>query len=232
MRFGETRLDSGRGLSGVSREVAGGDDLLEHLFGVAPEFGAAVGDVAVAGDHAIVRDAVAVPSGAFGEAVEKHRLKAVDGGGEFGLGRFLGFKLVPKRAEFASLVGREQAEDAIGGFRFALVLTDHRGGVVGEGIAGVDFDEVVKDDHFEDAKNVEVGDVGVLGEDDDAEAERPGVLGVVFGAAALGVDGLPENLLQPIAFGDELNLADEPGGGRLGCIHGLRTGATARVQMA
>ncbi len=49
-------------------------------------------------------------------------------------------------------------------------------------------------------------DIRVLGEDDHAEAEMPGVLGVVFGAAALGVERLPEDFLQLIALGDELDL--------------------------
>ena len=212
--------------------MAGGHDVFEHFFGVAPEFGAAVGDVAIAGDDAIVSDAVAVPRGTLGETVEKHRLEAVDSGGELRFGRLFFFKFVPERAELAGLIDGEEAEDAIGGEGFALVLAGHRGGIVSKGVAGVDFDEVVKYHHFEDAQDVEVRDVGVLGEDDDAKAKRPGMFGVVFGSAALRVEGLAEDFLQPIALGDELNLADEAAGGGFGCIHGVRTGARAWVQIS
>jgi hypothetical protein len=41
----------------------------------------------------------------------------------------------------------------------------------------------VDDEHFQYAKDIEIGDVGMFGEDDDAETQVPGMLGVVFGAA-------------------------------------------------
>lgn len=196
--------------------MTGGDDVVEHLFGEVPELGAAIGDVPVARDDAIVGDAMAGPGGAVGAAVQKHGLEAIDGGGEFGFGGLSGFELIPECAELARLIFGQQAEDAVGGTRFAFVLIGHRGGVVGEGVAGVDFDEVVDDDHLQDAKDVEGRDVGVFGQDDHTKAEMPGVFGVVFVATAASVERLPEDLLQPVAFDDEFDLAFESQGGGLG----------------
>ena len=78
----------------------------------------------------------------------------------------------------------------------------------------------MEDDHFQGAQDVEAGNVGVLGESDDEEAERPGMLGVVLGAAADGVHRLAEDVLQLVGLDDEGDLAGEAGGGRL--AHGLR----------
>jgi hypothetical protein len=42
------------------------------------------------------------------------------------------------------------------------------------------------------------------------------MLGVIFGAVAVGVDRLADNVLQPVTFDDELDLAGEPDSGRIG----------------
>ena len=218
-------LKAGATLGGGG-EMAGVDEFLDQFLCVMPESDRAVGDVAVAGDDAVVGDAVFFPTAALHAAVEQHRLEAVAGGGEFGLGRFLRLEFVPQPAKLARLVGGQQAEDAVGGDRLALVLVDHRGVVVGERVAGVDFDEIVDDEHFQDVEDVEARPVGVLGEHDDAEAEMPRMLGVVLGAAALGVERLAEDFLQLVALGDEPDLADEAGGGGFGGTFGRRSHET------
>lgn len=132
-------------------EVAGGDGVADEGLGEIPEGGGAGGDVGVAGEDAVGGDTMALPGGALGVGVEQHGVEAVAGGGETGLGGGAGLELVPEGAELDGLVGGEEAEDAVGGEALAGVLINHAGGVVGEGVAGVDFDEVVDEEHFENA---------------------------------------------------------------------------------
>ncbi len=199
--------------------MTGGDGVAEELVDGGAERGGAFGDRRAAAAGLRVVDAVGAPTAALGAGVEEHGLETVAGVGEFRLGRGARFKLIPQCAEFAGLVGGEEAEDAVGGAGFAVVLVDDGGGVVGEGVAGVDFHEVVDEAHLEDAENVEVRDVGVFGEHHDAEAESPGVLGVVLGATALGVDRLAEDFLQLVALDDEGDLLGEALGGGGGSDH-------------
>ena len=196
------------GLPG-GREMAGGDGLAEQLLDGCPEDGGAIGDGSVTALGLFVGDVVLAPTAALGAGVEQHGLEAVAGVGEFRFGRGARFKLIPQGAELAGLIARQEAEDAVGGAGFAVVLVDHGGGVVGERVAGVDFNEVVNEPHFEDAQDIEVRDVCMLGEDHDAQAEGPRVFGVVFGAAAPRVDRLAENFLQLVALGDEGDLLGE-----------------------
>ena len=181
----------------------------DHSLSVGPEIGAALGDMGVAGENAVGGDAVFFPRGAFGRAIQQHRVKAVHGGGEFSFGGLAGFKLIPERAELGGLTGRQEPQNAVSGEALARVLVSHVFRVVGERVAGVDFDEVVDDHHLERAEHVEVRDVGVLGEGDHQQTETPGVFGVVFGATADGVHRLPENIFELIDLDDEGDLARE-----------------------
>ncbi len=218
--------ERGRGLSrrwgaigGSGSEVTGRDDLAQHLLGVAPEFRATVGDLMIACHHAIMRDAVTLPGRALRATVEQHGLKPIDGRGELGFGSRLRLELIPEGAKGTRLVRRQQAEDAGGRDGFAFVLVRHGRDIVGEGVAGIDFHEIVDDEHFQHAKDIEIGDVRMFRKDDDAETEVPGVLGVVFGSAALRVDRLAKNFLQFVALGNELDLMREAlgsGGKRVG----------------
>lgn len=201
--------------------MAGGDGIAQHLVDGGREPDRAIGDGRGAGLGLREADAVFSPTAALGAGVEKHRLKTVAGVSKFCFGCGAGFELVPERAEFAGLIDGEQTENAIGGAGFAVVLARHRGGVVGKGVAGVDFDEVVDEAHLQHAKHIEVRDIGVFGEDHDAEAKRPRVLGVIFGAAARNVDGLAEDFLQFITLSDEGDLLRKPSD-RMIAAHGLR----------
>ena len=128
-------------------------------------------------------------------------------------------EFVPEGAELSGLIGRQQAEDAGGGHGFARMLVGHVFRVVGEGVASVDLHEVVDQHHLQDVQDVERLVVGVLGEHDDHQREVPGMLGAVLGAAALGQDGLPEDLFQLVDLGDEGDLAAETfGGGEVGGV--------------
>lgn len=196
------------GLPG-GREMAGGDGFAEQLLDGCPEDGGAIGDGGVTALGLIVGDVVLAPTAAVRAGVEQHGLEAVAGVGEFRFGCGARFELIPEGAELAGLIVRQEAEDAVGGAGFAIVLVDHGGGVVGEGVAGVDFNKVMNETHFEDAQDVEVRDVCMLREDHDAQAESPRVFGVVFGAATLRVDCLAENFLQLVALGDEGDLLGE-----------------------
>lgn len=133
----------------------------------------------------------------------------------------LRFEFIPEHAELVSLVGWQKSEDAIGREAFAGVLVNLTHGIVAKGVTGIDLHEVVNDDHFQNAQDVELGRVRVFGENDDAKAEVPGVFGVVFSAAALSVQGLPEDLFQFVALSDEFNLANKAiGAGVLMISHG------------
>jgi hypothetical protein len=129
----------------------------------------------------------------------------------------------------AAWSGGSRPKMRVGGLRLALVLVGHVFRVVGEGVAGVDFHEVVDEHHLEDAQHVERLVVGMLGEHDDHEREMPGVLGAVLGAAALGDDGLAEDLLQLVHLDDEGDLAAEAFGG---VVHGWSKGVSSRTQRA
>src|SRR4051812_9224929 len=99
------------------------DYILQHFFRVAPERIAAVGDMLITRDDAVVCYTMLVPSRALRAAVEQHRLKAIDRGGEFRLGGLFLLELVPQRAKFLRLIGREQTKDPFrrDGLAFMLV---------------------------------------------------------------------------------------------------------------
>ena len=155
------------------RKIALGDGFGDHFLRVVPECGGTFGDVPIACEDAVARDPVAFPRAAFADEIEQHGLQAVEGVGELGFRRLAHFKFVPEGAEFGSLVGGEQGEYAVGGASLAFVLVGHAGGVVGESIADIYLDEIVKEHHFQNAEEVDVRHVAVLGENDDEEREVP-----------------------------------------------------------
>lgn len=100
-------------------------------------------------------------------------MKAIHGGGEFSLGSLAGLKLIPERAKFGGLSGRQEAEDAIGGEALPGVLIGHIFRIVSKGVSGIDFDQIMNDYHLKYPEEIEVRDVGVLCEGDDEQAEPP-----------------------------------------------------------
>ena len=150
-----------------------GDRVVDHLQGVGPESGGTGGDVLVAGDHPVVGHTVFLSGVTVGQAIQQHGVKAIAGGGKFGLGRRPGLELVPESAEFSILVGWEEAEDTVGGHGFAGMLVDHVFRVVGKGISRVDFDQIVDQYHFQHAQHVEGLVDRMFGQGDDHERKMP-----------------------------------------------------------
>ena len=194
--------------------MAGVDGVVDHPHRIFPEGLRTVSHVGVAGEHAIMCYTVLLPGVTFRETVKQHRMKPVAGGGKSCLGSFLFFKLVPQCAEFDALIGRQEAENARGRLCFAFMLVSHVFGVVRKRVPGVDFNEIVDQNHLEDTQDVERLVVRMLGEHNDHEREMPRVLRAVLGAPALSDERLAENLLQLVDLRDEPDLAAETFSGR------------------
>ena len=67
---------------------------------------------------------------------------------------------------------------------------------------------VVNQHHFHHPEHVD-GHVAVFGERHHKQAQRPGMLGVVLRSAAVGVQRLPDDVLEPVALDEERHLASE-----------------------
>jgi hypothetical protein len=78
-----------------------------------------------------------------------------------------------RAAELRRLVGRQQTENPVRRDGLALVLLRHGGGVVGKRISGVDFHQIVDNQHLQDVQHVEVRPVRVFREHDYAKAKVP-----------------------------------------------------------
>lgn len=167
-------------------EPSGGLGFSEFGFEVLPQGGGASLDlVADAGDDAGVGDVVFDPAAAVVCEVEQGRHSAVDGVGEAGFGRVTVFELVPQGEEVGGAVGREEAEDALGGEALVLLALGPAAFDEGHGVAGIDLADVVDQKHFEDAAHVDgCGGEGFEGESE--EGELPGVFGGVFQAVGEG----------------------------------------------
>lgn len=148
--------------------MSSGNDLLQHLLRVVPEFGTPLRDVAITGDDSVVRDLMPLPGRPLRAAIEQHRLKTVDGRRELRLRSRTCLELLPERAKLPSLVDGQETEEAVSRDRLPFALGRHRGGVVGEGVARVDFHQVVDDDHLEDAQDIQSRMVCMLREHEDA----------------------------------------------------------------
>jgi hypothetical protein len=202
----------------IRRQVTGVDRLTHHLGGVLPKRRGTLRDVGIPRQDAIMSDAVAAPRSALGAAVQQHGLKAIYGRGEPGLRAFLGLELVPEGPKLRALVGGKHSEDALGRAGFPLMLVRHRAGVVRKGVTSIDLDEVVNDQHPQHPKHVEARVVRMLRQDEDREAEVPGMLRVGFRPAAAGRDRLPVDVLEPIGLDDEFDLSGQPNEGGFRCI--------------
>lgn len=118
------------------------------------------------------RDRAFHPGAAVGRGVVQHRLEAIQGLGEFRVVAFGGLELQPQFAELAGLRLRQQAKDALGGEAFALGLAGMGRRDVERHIAGIDLDDVVDQQHFDDARHVDRTG-RVLGEHQRIDGEMP-----------------------------------------------------------
>ena len=178
---------------------------------VLPEVGRALAHGLVARDHLIARDAVLAPGAAAGRVVVEHGLQTIERGGEARFGRRARVELLPQAAQLGREVGGEEREQAIGGAPLALVLVEHGGLVVAEGVAGVDLDQIVDQHHLEDAGEVEPGRT-VLGEQHRHHGEVPGVLGGVLAPRPVEDPGPSQDALELVDLEDEPDLRREPVG--------------------
>jgi hypothetical protein len=194
-------------------EIAFFDGIGEQVLDVRPEARGSIADVAVAVDDLVEADAMGAPRGALGVVVVEDGLEAVEGGGKAGLGRLPGFEFVPELAKLGGLVRRQDAEDTIGGTLLALGLIAVSLGVVYQGVASVDFDNVVDEEHADDAGDIDGLD-GIFGEDRGDGGDMPRVLGTVFAARFVGEKGLAENEFEFVNFKEEAQLGIEAVHGR------------------
>ena len=87
------------------------------------------------------------------------------------------------------------------------MLVCHAGLVIGVGVSGVDFNQVMYYQHLKHSEYVEVGGVGVLGKEQYQKAEMPGVFGIVLLPTAVDQEGLTEDFLQLVGFHEKVDLA-------------------------
>lgn len=145
------------------------------------------------------------PGGAAAEVVEQHRLQAIDGFGEDRFGGLQGFEIVPGAAELGGLIGGQKAEDSLGGGEFARDLRLATGLVVDHNVAGIDLDEIVDQEHPDDAADID-GPVGVLGQGGGHDGDVPGVLGVFLAGEAVIDQGGAQHGAEATDLGDESDL--------------------------
>ena len=153
------------------------------------------------------------PGAAAAGVVEEHGLQSIERGGEARVGGRARVELLPQGPQLGAEIGRQQREQSIGGATLTLVLIGSPGLVVTEGVAGIDLDQVVHQDHLEHAGEVEAGRA-VLGEQQRHHREVPGVLGRVLAPRAFEDRRAPEHGLELVDLEDEVDLGGEPGRGR------------------
>ena len=106
----------------------------------------------------------------------------------------------------ARLIGWQQAEDALGRGALLLGFQLARGGVVDKGVARVDLDQVVDQQHRDDPPDVDLGR-GVLREHQGHQRHVPGVFCIVFAPARLDDQRVAEDALRFVDLDDKLELA-------------------------
>jgi hypothetical protein len=162
-------------------------------------------------------DVVFAPGGALGVVVVQQRLEAVEGVGKVGVGGGGGFELFPEGAEGGGLVGGEEAEEFVGGGAFAGGFAQVGRRVVAVGVAGVDFDDVVDEEHAGDAVGVDAGG-GVFGEERGHDRDVPGVFGGVFAAGVVGEERAAGDGFEAVELDDEADLVGEAVGRHVGIL--------------
>jgi hypothetical protein len=100
------------------------------------------------------------------------------------------------------LLGREHAEDPVGGEQFACGAIDVGAGIIGKGVTGVDLDEVVDDEHPHHPRRIHRA-FRMFGEHLGHQRQVPGMLGAVLPAGAIAERCLPKHSLQAIRVDQE-----------------------------
>jgi len=78
--------------------------------------------------------------------------------------------------------------------------------VVAEGVPGIDFHQVVDEDHFHHPEKIQSLFPGILGEQQGHQGQVPGMLGTVFVPGSADDYILPQNILQFIGLHNESQL--------------------------
>ena len=171
--------------------------------------------------HLICLDAMFPPGAAFGERIVHHRHEAIQGEGETCFWRFTRVEFIPSCAQALGLIVGQQAEDSIGCHLLALGL---RGGalhVIGEGIASIDFDQVVDQQQLNHTAGIDRFR-SEFRENKCHQRHMPAVLGAILATAAVEQAIAAEDAFQAIQFEDESKLPFErPKLGREMVGHGV-----------
>ena len=101
-------------------------------------------------------------------------------------------KFLPDRAQLLPLIGRKQAVEAVCRLFLALTLSGQSLRVVGVGVAGVDFDHVVDEQHGHRFQHVDCL-IGVFAEQNAHQRHMPCMVGVVFMLRAVGEQRLAQD---------------------------------------
>jgi len=181
------------------------EKLIDCLVNKGPERRESRANRVHATQHLFARGAIETPGAALRRQVLEKRLEAVDGVGEAGFGRLLRLEFFPEGTKPAAEIGREDAEEAVGGPALALGSRLGGFGIVSEGILGVDFHQVVRGQHFENMFEIERLD-GIFAQHHGSKDDVPGVLGGVFAARAVGEQRAAEDEFQFIGFGEKCGL--------------------------
>lgn len=147
------------------------------------------------------------PAAAIGLQIGDQRLYAVDGFGEDGVVGLGGFKLFPEGAVVVALVGGQDAKDAVRSFLFLDGLNSRIGAAVDGGIACVNLDDVVQEDHLDHAPDVD-GAYRMFSQRQSIKGDVPAMFGGVFAARGIAKGGGALDGLQPVGLGQKGQLAE------------------------
>lgn len=103
-----------------------------------------------------------------------------------------------------ALVSGQKAEESLGCLLFPFLFVKIAGNIKGKGIAGIDFHDVMDEDHFGHVDRVNRL-VGVFGQEQGHEGQLPTMLGGVLVAALPGLRvghdvGVPDHLFEAVGL--------------------------------
>ena len=113
------------------------------------------------------------------------------------------FEFAPKLTELRRLILWKKPEDAVGSPAFFLDLVSLS--IINVGIAGIDLDDVVDEDHPDDFGDIERL-VGVFGKCQGEKGKMPAMLGGVFVTSTVYQIGSAIDALEPVDFQNEPEL--------------------------
>ena len=149
------------------------------------------------------------PAAATGVHVLQQRLQAIERVGVLGLTRVLRFELVPERMKPGTLVAWQQTEHSFSCRALPLLFGLVRSDVVGEGVAGINFHEVVDGDELEYATKVQVARC-VLAQRERGQRKLPRVLGRILQTRIIDQRRPADDCFQRVGLDEKRHLPREP----------------------